>query len=203
MDLHTLLMGIIAGFTLAIPIGPIGILCIRKTLSEGLFPGLIIGLGAASVDFLYSGVASFGLTVISDTINNQKILVKILGGVLFLILGLKILYNQHSTFNTSNKRVGKLKSYISTFLITLANPLTIFAFLTFFAILGLSIELSYFDSIVLSLGVFIGSITWFFLLSSNIVYFRRKINLNQMFWVNRISGSFIIASGVVLIISLF
>jgi len=202
MELHTLLMGIIAGFALAVPIGPIGILCIRKTLSEGLLPGVIIGLGAASVDFLYSGVASFGLTVISDAIDNQQTLIKILGGGLFLILGLRILLNQHSTFNTPIKRMGKLKSYVSTFLFTLGNPLTIFAFLTFFALLGLSIELSRFNAMVLSLGVFIGSLSWFSLLSSNIIYFRKKININQMFWVNRISGSFIIVSGVVMILSL-
>ena len=89
MLLIILLKGIFIGFAMAVPVGPIGIMCIRKTLTEGKLRGLIIGLGAATADFLYGCVAAFGITFISDTLVSQRIWIRLVGGVLLLYLGIK------------------------------------------------------------------------------------------------------------------
>lgn len=85
MDLTFILKGILIGFAMAIPLGPIGIICIRKTLTEGRLRGLIIGLGAATADLLYACIAAFGLTIISDTLNSQRIWIRLIGGALLLL----------------------------------------------------------------------------------------------------------------------
>ena len=90
MELTIFLKGICIGFALAVPIGPIGIMCIRKTIAEGRIRGLIIGLGAATADLIYGTVAAFGLTFISNTLYSQRIWIRLAGGILFLLLGAKI-----------------------------------------------------------------------------------------------------------------
>ncbi len=96
MEFTIFLKGICIGFALAVPIGPIGIMCIRKTLTEGRIHGLIIGLGAATADLIYGTVAAFGLTFISNTLYNQRIWIRLVGGILFLLLGAKIFRSRPS-----------------------------------------------------------------------------------------------------------
>jgi len=97
MEFHNLLMGIIVGFALAVPIGPIGFLCIRQTLSKGRLPGLIVGLGGATADFLYGGISAFGLTIISNTLETQRILIRMIGGAIIIILGIRIFLTKNKT----------------------------------------------------------------------------------------------------------
>ena len=202
MELTYFLKGILVGFAMAIPVGPIGILCIRKTLTEGRIRGLIIGLGAASADLLYSCIAAFGLTVISDTLNSQRIWIRLAGGVLLLFLGVRIFRAQPKDPKIHITGSGMLKSYFTTVFLTLTNPLTIFAFIAIFAALDLSKGLSYLSASLLVIGVFIGSTLWFVLLSSGVTLFRDKMNLNSLLWVNKIAGILIIISGLIAIGSL-
>lgn len=203
MEFVIFFKGIFVGFTLAVPIGPIGLLCIHQTLSKGRFPGLIIGFGGATVDLIYSGIATFGLKVISDTLYNQRNWIRIISGVIFLILGIRILFKKYKIDNIPTESNGKLKSYLATVLLTLTNPLTIFAFISLFAIIGISSELSHFSSTVLASGVFFGSLLWFFLINSTVTRFKDKFNLNLSIWVNRITGSLIIVAGLITMVSLF
>jgi len=84
MDLTLLFKGIVIGFAMAIPIGPIGIMCIRKTLAEGRVRGLVVGLGAATADMVFASIAAFGLTVISNSLLSQKVLIRLIGGAIIL-----------------------------------------------------------------------------------------------------------------------
>jgi len=204
MELTIFLKGILIGFAMAVPVGPIGIMCIRKTLTEGKLRGLIIGLGAATADFFYGCVAAFGLTVISDTLINQKIWIRLVGGALLLFLGIRTFRAQPSDPKSKFKihSSGMLGSYLYTVLLTLTNPLTIFAFIAVFAALGLGNGLGYFSASALVAGVFIGSGLWFLLLSSGVILFRKKLDLVGLRWVNRIAGILIIISGVIAIVSL-
>jgi len=204
MELTIFLKGILIGFAMAVPVGPIGIMCIRKTLTEGKLRGLIIGLGAATADFFYGCVAAFGLTVISDTLINQKIWIRLVGGALLLFLGIRTFRAQPSDPKSKFKihSSGMLGSYLYTVLLTLTNPLTIFAFIAVFAALGLGNGLGYFSASALVTGVFIGSGLWFLLLSSGVILFRKKLDLVGLRWVNRIAGILIIISGVIAIVSL-
>ena len=96
MNFTFFLEGIAIGFAMAVPVGPIGIMSIRKTLTEGRLRGLIVGLGAATADFLYGCVAAFGLTIISDTLDSQRFWIRLVGGMLLLFLGIKTFRAQPS-----------------------------------------------------------------------------------------------------------
>ncbi len=126
---------------MAIPVGPIGILCIRKTLTEGRLRGMVIGLGAATADLFYGSVAAFGLTFISDVLISQKIWIRLVGGALLLLLGTKIFRALPTDPKIQIKNGGILKSYFTTVVLTLTNPLTIFAFIAvFFSLLSHSLS---------------------------------------------------------------
>ena len=202
MELTFFLKGIAIGFVMAIPIGPIGIMCIRKTLTEGRLSGLIIGLGAATADLFYGCVAAFGLTIISDTLNSQRIWIRIIGGALLLFLGIRTFRAQPKDPKFKISGSGRLRSYLTVVVLTLTNPLTIFAFIAVFAAFGLGDGLRFFSVEVLVAGVFIGSFLWFLLLSSGTILFRKKLDLDGLKWVNKIAGILIIISGVIVIGSL-
>ncbi|HEY6436809.1 MAG TPA: LysE family transporter, partial [Ignavibacteriaceae bacterium] len=195
MDFTFFLKGIAIGFIMAIPIGPIGIMCIRKTLTEGRLSGLIIGLGAATADLFYGCIAAFGLTVISDTLNSQRIWIRIVGGALLFFLGIKIFRAQPKDPKFKISGSGRLRSYLTVVVLTLTNPLTIFAFIAVFAAFGLGDDLRIFSAVLLVAGVFIGSCLWFLLLSSGTILFRKKLDLEGLKWVNKIAGILIIISG--------
>ena len=195
------LKGVLIGFAMAVPIGPIGIICIRKTLTEGRLRGLIIGLGAATADLLYGCVAAFGLTIISSTLDNQRIWIRLIGGALLLFLGVRTFRARPSNSNIPINNRGILRSYFTIVFLTLTNPLTIFAFIAVFAALGLGSSLGYFSASALVAGVFIGSCLWFLLLSSSVILFKKKLDLVGLSWVNRIAGALIIISGIIAIVS--
>ena len=202
MEYVLLLKGIIIGFALALPIGPVGILCIRKTISRGHLPGMIIGFGAATADAMYGCVAALGLTFISDLLVTQHMWLRLIGGAFLLYLGIKtFLTHPVEEMPQANGR-GLLGTYVSTLLLTLTNPLTIFAFLGVFAALGLrNGNLGYGSAATLVSGVFLGSALWFFTLSYGVTLFRKKINSTGLGWINRISGLLIILFGIIAIVS--
>ena len=202
MNLTFIFKGILIGFAMAVPLGPIGIICIRKTLTEGRLRGLIIGLGAATADLLYACIAAFGLTVISDTLNSQRIWIRLIGGALLLFLGIRIFRAQPKDPKLDINSNGMLRSYLTTVFLTLTNPLTIFAFIAVFAALGIGEGLSYISASFLVAGVFIGSSLWFLVLSSGVTLFRNKLDLVGLRWVNKIAGILIIISGVIAFTSL-
>jgi threonine/homoserine/homoserine lactone efflux protein len=205
MELVFLFKGIIIGFSMAVPIGPIGIMCIRKTLTEGRLRGLIIGLGAATADLLYGCIAAFGLTYISNLISSERFWIRLIGGMLLIFLGIRTFLAEPADPADTKLRVystGKFKSYITTVILTLTNPLTIFAFIAIFAALGLVNEHQNFSASVLVAGVFTGSCLWFLLLSSGVMLFRNKFEIKGLRWVNKIAGILIVISGVIAIVSI-
>src|SRR3990172_973205 len=188
MGLTIFLKGIMIGFSMAVPVGPIGILCIRKTLTDGHLRGLMIGLGAATADLLYGCVAAFGLTVISDVIATERIWIRLVGGAFLLFLGVRTFRAPTADPKVPIDGTGMLRSYLATVFLTLTNPTTIFAFIAVFAALGLGQELSLFSASTLVTGVFIGSGLWFLFLSSGVLFFRKRMGIVGLRWVNRIAG---------------
>ena len=196
------LKGLIIGFAMAVPIGPIGVMCIRKTLAEGHTRGLIIGLGAASADSLYSSIAAFGLTFISDVISTQHFWLRLIGGGLLLFLGIRTFRAKRKDPKVPSDNKGLLGSYITAFLLALTNPVTIFAFVAVFAAFGLGYRLSISSACILVIGVFTGSCLWFLSLGYVATLFREKLDAEGLTWVNRISGVLIILSGIAALVSL-
>jgi threonine/homoserine/homoserine lactone efflux protein len=202
MELIFFLKGLIIGFAMAVPIGPIGIMCIRKTLAEGHSRGLIIGLGAATADSLYGSIAAFGLTFVSDVITGQQFWLRLAGGGLLLFLGIRTFRAKRKDSIIPFDNKGLLGSYVSTFLLALTNPLTMFAFVAVFAAFGLGHRLIIISAFTLVLGVFTGSGLWFLTLGYIATFFRKKLDSGGLRWVNRISGVLIILSGVAALVSL-
>ena len=201
MELTIFLKGILIGFAMAVPVGPIGIMCIRKTLTDGRLHGLMIGLGTATADLLYACVAAFGLTIVSDAIVTERTWIRLVGGSFLLFLGVRTFRAHPADPKALVNSSGLLGSYLSTGFLTLTNPTTIFAFIAVFAALGLGDELSIVSASTLVIGVFIGSGLWFLFLSSGVIFFRKKLDIIGLRWVNRIAGILIILSGIIAIVS--
>jgi len=197
-----LLKGLIIGFAMAVPIGPIGVLCIRKTLAEGHSHGLIIGLGGATADSLFGSIAAFGLTFVSDAIASQEFWLRLAGGALLLFLGIRTLRLKRKEPMIPFVNKGLLGSYVSAFVLALTNPLTIFAFVAVFAAFGLGHRLTIISACILIVGVFAGSCLWFLALGFIATFFRKKLDSGGLRWVNRISGFLLILSGVAAFVSL-
>ena len=203
MDIGFLLKGLIIGFSIAAPVGPIGVLCIRRTLAEGRTAGLISGLGAATADAIYGCIAGFGLTFISTLFISQQGWFRVIGGLFLCYLGLKTLLSTPAEQMASAKGNGLIGAYASIFFLTLTNPMTILSFAAIFAGLGVaSTSGNYISASVLVLGVFSGSALWWLLLSSGVAFFQAKFNFRELKWVNRISGIIILLFGLYVLLSM-
>jgi len=196
------LKGLIIGFAMAVPIGPIGVMCIRKTLAEGHSRGLIIGIGAATADSLFGSIAAFGLTFLSDVITSEQLWLSIVGGVLLLFLGVRTFRAKHKDPIIPFDNNGLLGSFVSAFILALTNPVTVFAFLAVFAAFGLGHTLKFVSASMLVLGVFAGSCLWFLTLGFVATFFRKKLDSAGLRWVNRIAGILLMVSGVAAFASL-
>jgi threonine/homoserine/homoserine lactone efflux protein len=189
--------GLLIGFSIAAPVGPIGVLCIRRTLAEGRPAGLVSGLGAATADALYGSIAGFGLTMISAFLIDQQTWIRMIGGAFLCYLGLKTVFAKATDQAAQAQGGGMVSAYISTFFLTLTNPMTILSFAAIFAGLGLGAAPGDFSSAgVLILGVFCGSAAWWFLLSGGVSLLRRQFSQSAIRWVNRISGLVILSFGI-------
>jgi threonine/homoserine/homoserine lactone efflux protein len=207
--LPMILRGIAIGFSIAAPVGPIGVLCIRRSLAEGRLAGLVSGLGAATADAVYGSIAGFGLTVVTAFLIDQTISLRIIGGAFLLYLGVKTFFAQPVRLDEdpsySMRKSTLRRDYLSTFFLTLTNPLTILSFAAIFAGLGIGMDesSSYLSAGVLVLGVFLGSAFWWLLLSWIASLFRNKLNSTTLTWVNRLSGGIIFIFGILAFASLY
>jgi len=203
MEIRFLLRGLIMGFSIAAPVGPIGVLCIRRTLAEGRASGLVSGLGAATADAIYGCIAGLGLTFISSILIGQQVWLRLVGGAFLCYLGLKTFLASPAEQAASAEGNGLVGAYASTFFLTLTNPMSIFAFSAIIAGLGVaSASGNYLSVGVFVLGVFIGSALWWLILSSGVGLFRAKFSPRGLRWVNRISGVIIMVFGLFAFLSL-
>ena len=203
MEAQTLLSGLIIGFSIAAPVGPIGVLCIRRTLAEGRLHGLVSGLGAATADAVYGCIAAFGLAFISDLLVQQQVWLRVVGGAYLCFLGVRTILAKPSEKTQTGKKTGIASAYGSTFLLTLTNPVTILSFAAVFASLGLGNTAGdYGLAGLLVLCVFAGSASWWLILSGAVSLFRTRVTPKVMLWINRVSGAIILGFGVVALVSL-
>jgi len=203
MDFDFFLKGVILGFSIAAPVGPIGVLCIRKTLQFGGYSGFISGLGAAFADAIYAVIAAFGLTFISNFLLTGKLWIHLVGGGFLLYLGWSTFIAKPAPESKETSHMSFLGDFISTFFLTITSPMTILAFLAIFAGLGLSCDPGeYLKAGQLVLGVFIGSALWWLILSGGVTLFRKRVSPKVMTWINRIAGLIIFSFGVAALISI-
>ncbi len=197
MSLSFFIKGIVIGFSIAAPVGPIGVLCIRRSLAEGSRMGLATGLGAATADALYGAVAGFGLTAISGFLVQQQFWLALIGGLFLCYLGARTFLSKPAAEAAPARQPGGLLSgYMSTLILTLANPATIFSFVAVFAGFGLGGTANYGAASLLVLGVFTGSALWWLILSSSVGLLRSRVHGDWLGAVNRFSGALLFAFGV-------
>jgi threonine/homoserine/homoserine lactone efflux protein len=208
--LSWLARGLLLGFAIAAPVGPIGVLCIRRTLANGWLTGFLTGMGAATADGLYGGVAAFGLTAISGALMAQQGIIRVVGGALLCYLGVRALLakpaaktNTATTAAHPADRRGLAGAYLSTVGLTLTNPATILSFAAVFAGLGL---VGAAGSVVgapalLTAGVAFGSACWWLLLSGGVTLLRTRLAPGALRWVNWLSGLLLLGFGVVALMS--
>ena len=202
MNMNFFVKGLIIGISIAAPVGPIGVLCVQRTLAAGKIYGLISGLGAATADAFYGLIAGFGLTFVSGFMIEQHMWFRLIGGAFLVCLGIKAFLSAPTNQEGSAKAPSRVGAYGSTFLLTLTNPMTVLSFAAIFAGFGLANSgANYVSAIILVLGVFGGSALWWFILSSVTGVFREKITHRGLRWINKVSGVIITCFGVLSILS--
>ncbi|MFC3230831.1 LysE family translocator [Marinibaculum pumilum] len=205
--LFLLAKGTAVGFAIAAPVGPVGVLCVRRTLMFGRVSGLVSGFGAAVADALYGCVAAFGLTLISGWLLDHRVAIQLIGGTFLLFLAWRILAmgqgERGGAAAATDNDSSVLHSFGSTFALTLTNPITILAFLGIFTAVGIA-EVSHDRWLAAALvaGVFIGSMAWWLFLAAGAGYFRRHLQGGGLRWVNRISGFLMLAFGLYALVEL-
>ncbi|MGC8482242.1 MAG: LysE family translocator [Thermodesulfobium sp.] len=202
-NLSFLTKGFFIGISVAAPIGPISILCIKRTLSNGLSNGLISGLGAATADSAYSFLAIIGISKISKWLLDSQYIIHLVGGIFLIYLGYTIFKSIPVKDSKKESRIGFISSYLSTLFLTVINPMTILSFGAIFAGVGLfnnNIEFSY--SIFPTIGVFLGSTFWWIILCSTTNLMREKLSQNNLVLVNKLSALVILGFGIISLISI-
>jgi threonine/homoserine/homoserine lactone efflux protein len=196
VGLETLLRGLLIGFSIAAPVGPIGVLCIRRTLADGRVTGLAVGLGAAAADAVYGAIAGFGLTAVSSLLVRQQGLLRLVGGLFLCYLGVRTFMASPARDAARAGGAGLLGAFTATFGLTLANPATILSFVAVFAGLGIAGAGSWREATVLVAGVFLGSALWWLMLSGAVGVLRSRVDLRALRWINRVSGLVLLAFGI-------
>lgn len=197
MDLNIVLKGLMIGFSIAAPVGPIGVLCIRRTLAEGRWVGLFTGLGAATADALYGCAAAFGLSVVTQLLVGAQGWLRLVGGGFLVYLGVRTFLARPATQAAAVKKAGAglAGAYFSTVALTLTNPMTILSFAAVFAGLGAGDWQGPGGAALLVGAVFCGSAAWWLLLSGGVSLIRERFQGGWMVWVNRVSGTILCAFG--------
>jgi threonine/homoserine/homoserine lactone efflux protein len=185
------LKGLLAGFLIAAPVGPINVLCVRRTIMHGRLVGLVSGLGAATADTIFGGIAAFGLSFVYQLLLTERFWLGLGGAALLTVIGIRTLYAEPPRPTESPDPTNLVGDFTSTFFLTLTNPVTILSFLAAFTAVGVAAEPGEpigLDEWVLVLGVFIGAATWWFFITELVALFHGRIPEGMLRWTNRIAG---------------
>ena len=199
MDLLTFFRGAVIGLSIGAPLGPVGLICLRRMLNEGAVPGLVSGLGAATADAAFGAITGFGLTFLTGPFMNHQGWLRVTGGIVLCALGVRCVFTRPRLVTdgaSRSGRIGLLRAYSSGMLLTLTSPATVLSFLALFAALGGVTEAGRLSVGLLVLGVFVGSAFWWVVLASGTGALRHHLTPNGLTWVNRLSGVLIAAFGV-------
>lgn len=191
--------GLIVGFVICAPMGPIGLLCARRTLLDGRVAGMAAILGASTVDALYCSIAGLGISYLANFLTDEHLLLRVAGGFLLLFVGLKFFFASPSEAVPETKGRGVFPSFLSTFFIMLANPMPILVFTATLTALGVhGWKDAYLGTSALVAGVFLGSALWAPILALVLGHFRPLLNTRQLRLANRVAGVAMMGFGAVL-----
>ena len=198
------IQGILIGLFVSIPMGPVGVLCIQRTLQQGRLSGFVSGLGAATADTMFAGIAGLGLTLVSDFFQEQKTWIMLVGAVILIVLGLRMFFRNtiKQVRAYKYKQSNLISDFVSIFALTITNPLTII----FYGIVFASFDMVQ-DNItslqIILLGIFLGAMSIWFVLSTFVNLFRKHFRLRIIFYINKTVGIIIIIFGIIAVINAF
>ncbi|HUG13558.1 MAG TPA: LysE family transporter [Thermomicrobiales bacterium] len=202
VDVGLFARGLLLGLSIAAAVGPMSVLCMRRTLVQGQLTGLLTGAGIASADGIYALVAAFGLTAVSDTLIEQRRWMELIGGAFLLYLGVRIARSQPARdAAVAAQPRGLVGAYASALVLTLANPMTILSFVAIFAGLGLARATNNAAGVALVAGVVLGSLAWWLFLTSAVRLIRNRLTPTVLRWVNLLSGAVLTVFGALAVVS--
>jgi threonine/homoserine/homoserine lactone efflux protein len=200
-ELELLIGGLIVGLMIAMPVGPVNILCIHRTLEAGWKSGVISGLGAAVADMLYGAVAGFSITLVVQFLIREQFWIRFFGGILLVIIGISYFFKRPAALNSRKEtRANAYADWRSTFLLTLTNPTTVLSFIALLAALGLGDPRRWWLTVFLVGGIFCGSMLWWVVLSSIVNLIRDRFNDRVLLWMNRFAGLLIGGFGILAVV---
>lgn len=192
--LRTFTQALVLGLSVAAPVGPIGILCIRRTLADGRKVGLACGLGAATADAVYAAIAAFGITATLAAAGRGAVALRVVSALYLAVLGVRTFVARPRIDAPQEKQSGQSwRAWTSTFALTIGNPTTILSFAALFpsiTTVGPSAGPGTASSLVT--GVFLGSAVWWFALSSVVSRLRSRLDARHLRWINRGAGAVLV-----------
>jgi threonine/homoserine/homoserine lactone efflux protein len=195
-DPELLFRGVLAGLAISVPVGPVNVLCISRTLAKGRAAGLISGLGAAAADTVYGAVAGFSLSFVIRFLVREEFQIRLCGGILLIAIGIHYYFKKAQSL--ADKSGGSAHSdFISAFFLNLTNPTTILSFLAVLAALGMGHHRARWLTVLLTAGIFAGAMLWWIVLAAVTNRFRDRFDDHAMLWMNRIAGLAIGGFGIV------
>jgi threonine/homoserine/homoserine lactone efflux protein len=196
VDIDWLASSFVVGFVVAAGVGPISLLTIRRTIVHGRPYGLASGLGVATADATYAGIAAFGLTAISGALISARVALGLGGGAIIVLLGLRTMRHRPAELAVAAERPGLAGAAVTMYGLTMSNPMTILSFAALFAGLGFAAgATSFARALALTVGVWLGSAVWWLVLASVVEWLRGRVAYRGLVWVNRISGAALVAFG--------
>jgi len=203
MPLFHVFQGVLIGLVVAVPVGPLGLLCINRALMLGALGGLASGLGVASADALAAGISALGISFVADFLAEYQVFLRLFGGSFLCVLGYRIYRTEPAVQVSTISTNGLFSAYATTFFLALSNPVTFLSFIAIYA--GWHVETlqgHYLAAALLMAGVFIGSGLWWLVLFAGLTLFRLNISHGFLGWVHRISGVVIVGFGITVLLSL-
>ena len=204
-----LIKGLFLGIAVAAPVGPIGLLCINRTLNKNYFSGVISGMGATFADVFYGIIAGFGVSFLSNFLLKHTLTFQLVGGLALIIIGIRTILKRQIEAKgkvlepLKFRKRNYVKDFFSSFALTLSNPITIIFFTAVFATFGLtSSDTNVHSASILILGVFIGSGLWWMFINGLAYKLKEKAGINLLGKINIISGSLIIGFGLLILLNL-
>ena len=188
IGLWLLAKGLIAGLAIAVPVGPVNVLCVSRTLRNGRLSGLISGFGAATADMLYGAIAGFSITFLIQFLEREEFWIRVFGGLLLVAIGVMYFRKPVQAANLPGEDGTAGADFSSTLLLTLTNPTTVLSFLAVLAGLGMGGHREWWLTFLLVGGIFCGSMLWWVILVLMVNRFRDRFDQHAIGWMNRIAG---------------
>lgn len=201
VGLLMLFKGVLVGLSVSIPLGPMGLLCINRTLHKGHRSGFLSGMGAATADTIFAVIAILGIGYVINFIEQRQLIFELLGGLMVLLFGIRVFLQRPRSEAVVIHHKGLLKDFLSVLFITLSNPVAIFLFAALFA--GFNLAGGDSVSVLLVPGVFLGATLWWFMLSSLVSYFKTHIQSGLFRMLNRLTGGLIAFFGLLTLLHAF